>query len=446
MHASARLIGRQVALPGTMALLLLAGWPGSVRADDGLIDDELLSAPFEVTPLGEVRVRGQLDASRDLVSEPVPAGALPIRGVLGALVTVQDLFGAKLALSAHSRLGTPEPVLGTQLDEGYVELRLPLPAGQGRLRLGRQAVQLLDGRLVGSDAFLEQPRRLDAVWLQANSGPFVLDAMTTALGSLPLPLAVPVDTPRTDRDYLAAVVASWSLEHALRISAFALGQLTFPVATSDDPGSEVDEREGLRLATLGAEIRLEPISLLRGLAGLGVQLGERGGLEHQAVDLWLRLEVIGPWKGSPTLYGGFDHSGGDLGPLDNRSGRLSMPVAARHTRYGAADLLDPANAQDLYAGIRLQEDLSRGSVSVHRLALASSHDAWRDIHGAVLLEAPGGEQRLLGHEIDVKLSLSLAEPVSLQGLYALFLPDGVARQQVGTRAAHRILLGLEILF
>ncbi len=407
---------------------------------------DLLPPEVDVQPVGDLRLRTRVDASRDLRSEPDPATRFPSRARLGVQVGYDDSLAGRLLLGGNANLGEPAADAGLFIDEAYVEGRLPWAGGLARLRFGRQALQQGAGRQISSDEFLDRPRRLDALRATAALAEFELDSFVALLGDHAELARGPGRTGLTTADLLAGLALGWHLSTLLDLRLQVLGLLGEPVARVDDASSEGDLRQPVQMLTLGLDSVLRPATWLTLDSGLAVQLGETRALEQLAHDLHLTATLRAPLPGHPALRIGYELSSGDRQPFDNRGGDLVNPLGSRHDRYGAADLLYPANAADLWLSVGVEDELSWLRLSLHRLSLASGRDAWIDASGQVLASPGDSEENLLGHEIDLEGWLALHDQVAIELLYAMFLPDGAGRDRVGTRAAHRLLVGCALSF
>lgn len=409
-------------------------------------DDYDMLPSLDVTPVGDVRIRGRMDASRDLVSQPLAEGSFPLLGRMGVQAIVSDQYVAKIVAGSSGQLGVRGTGPDFYLDEAFLETRMPWTSGAVRIRAGRQAVDLFSSRLVSSEAFLHRPRRLDSIRCTADVRELEIDAFVAMLDSQKQLSNLDRSLGRSDGDYLAALSLNWHLASILALEAHILGRLATALNQQDNAFTELDEREPMRIATVGWNIHLRPLSLLNASAGLSYQLGEMRSLDHQALDLSLRLNVVSRWRGKPTLQVGYDFSSGDNRRNDNHSNSFDAPLSTSHRRYGGADLLQPSNAQDLFMAIVLREEGSQLSLSLHRLALASSHAPWIDVDGEHRTSGLTSDDNLLGFELDFEATLVLADPVSIDLLYAVFWPDDLARSEVGPQVAHQLLAGVTLFF
>jgi len=434
-------------LPSGIGVLCVAiALASSAVAQDDGDPTSLLPAGLDVTPVADLRLRSVIDASRDLTSQPEPAATFPLRGVVGIQASARERYSARFALGAAGALGDrgTEPALF--VDEALVEARLPWGDSLTQVRIGRQAIEWLDGRLVSAETFADRPRRLDAIRLSVGLGALDFDSFVTALDSQQRLADLGLKAARSAGDYLGGAAATWRLGTQLTLDGHALGHIANAVASQDDPLIPGDERRPLRIATVGATVRLEPATVVQASSAFDLQVGEARGLEHQAYDVSSWLALIGPWPGRPTLQVGYDQASGAPHPSTNRSGGFDAPLSAIHTRFGAADLVRPSNAQDLWVAARAAVDPSWLALSVHRLALTSANDVWIDGAGQTRVAAASRDATLLGYELDIEGSLELTSSVTLELLYALFVPDGLARTEVGPRTAHRLLVGMSIAY
>ncbi|MBN2361283.1 MAG: alginate export family protein [Deltaproteobacteria bacterium] len=441
---------RRSQAPGRLlhALLLCAstGLAGPSAAQEESDPVGLLPQALDVVPVVDVRLRGGVDASRDLCAQPVPTTWFPVRGAVGVQAMALDRYGAKLTLGAAGALGdrAAEPELF--LDEALVEIRLPWGDSLTQARIGRQAIEWLDGRLASVESFAQRPRRIDAIRLSAGLGLVDFDGFVAALDSQQQLADLGRNAPRAAGDYLGAAAASWHLGTVLTLEGHALGHIVNALAALDDPDIPGDERRPTRIATIGLSLQIAPAAMLQLNSTVNLQVGEARGLEHLAADAGSRLSLIGPWPGRPTLLLGYDFSSGASHPLSNRSTAFDAPLAAIHTRFGAADMLRPSNAQDTWIAARVSSEESSLALSGRRLALASVDDSWIDGSGRALVAAGSGATTLLGYEIDLEGNLKLAPGTTLELLYAMFVPDGMARKEVGPRTAHRLLIGMSLAY
>ncbi|HTJ84265.1 MAG TPA: alginate export family protein [Polyangiaceae bacterium] len=184
---------------------------GSARADGPAADPSKPTAPvldalgFEISPVIEGRVRGELrhEPVNDRVygdapllrNDPIASGGAPLgdqfvlwerarlglqvkKGILTARVTMQDVRSVGDP-QAYSRLAGQPDLPVTAPFEAFAELTTD--DGALDFKLGRQEIELGDGRLVGKSDDLATGRSLDAARVVGKIGDFDLQAFAAML-------------------------------------------------------------------------------------------------------------------------------------------------------------------------------------------------------------------------------------------------------------------------
>lgn len=410
----------------TGLVVMTAALASQALAESEPFDDPNSAWP-DVSPTGDLRLRGLLDSSRDLGPDPLPQVTVPVLARAGFEVTLLDRYSAVTQAGAAGSLGrdTTEPVLF--LDQLFFETRQPWSAGVLRFRFGRQPIDLFDGRLVGQDYFRDRPLRLDALRLSLLGSGIEADAFVALLGARFDPgIASGAD------DLFVALSVLYRLGSVLLLEGHVHGRMA-ELGQSDPEAS--------RVATLGIHADLTPAEFLQASTTASYQTGQQNGQEQSAYELGAHVSLSLPSPGCPSLVLGVDYASGDSDPGDASSTRFDAPLAPGHPRFGLADLLAPSNAVDLFVSGVLVAEGSRLALSLHRLALATPGDAWRDPSGTERMPGNAGQDPLLGHELDLDGRLVLARQVALEFLFTVFWPDGGALA-AGTRTSQRLLIGV----
>ncbi|MCW5831367.1 MAG: alginate export family protein [Labilithrix sp.] len=432
--------------------------------------EKLSVGDWQLSPSLQVRVRGEYrrDAPdlggtdffgrqsprvRDqwVVLERSRVGLGAERGAVRAQITLQDARAlgspAPTARLADERgIGRFEPY------EAYAEMRSS-GARPNYLRLGRQAVQWGEGRLVGTADFSPSGRSLDAARGHLALGSFDFEALAVIL-EVPGPLgAAFTDTagPETSGVQLYGLSASYQVAPLLRVEAFGLARV------SRSNGAELD---GSRFAASRLAGERFTAALRVSGDGKGWTYGAEGAYQFGAASsLAIGGTDISAWAAAAHVSKTLEELvftpnfrvAGSYASGDDRKGVYKQfdPLLADPQRFhGQMDLFGWSNMMDVAGRAQIQPATHTSVALEYRWArLAQARGEWIGSYlGAVgsasvpplvattpAPPGPSGSETDLGHELDVVVSYRPWTPLELRaGWSGLLLGDGAK----ATMAAH----------
>jgi hypothetical protein len=372
-------------------------------------------------PATAQRVRGAW-----LVSERARVGLGAERGALRAQLTLQDAR----AWGAPSGFGVFAPF------EAYAEAHTS-SARPSYLRVGRQAVQWGDGRLIGVSDWHPMARALDAVRGRLALGPVDIEALAALLDQSQ-PASPSFGQTGFSGDatgtQLYGLMAGWSLDPLLRVEATALARVSRSLDTSvGNLAGNVDvvSRFGVARAfgeTYTGDLRVsgEARGFRYGLEG-AYQLGtaRQFGVDRAAYAAAAHAGYT--FEGlvmTPTVRVGGSLASGDDSSGDYKQFDPLLPDV--HTHYGAMDVFSWSNIAEVNARVSVVPftDVTFG-LEYRYARLMEASGEWLNNYLSSVGRAPGSAEAELGHEGDVFLSWLPWSPLDLRAGYSvLVLGDG----------------------
>jgi hypothetical protein len=326
------------------------------------------------------------------------------RGLLKAQITLQDarIWGSP---TPTATLAGSTGAFGAY--EAYFEARTS-SANPSFIRVGRQAVQWGEGRLLGYADWSPVARSLDAVRGRLVIGSFEIEGLASMIDS-PRPFGVAVsDTlgPSLAGAQLHGVQVSWLVDPLLRVEASGLLRFT------RSAGLPLD---GSRLAASRVSGELYTMSLRVSGEGKGWKYGAQGayqtGTASSAIPRGADIEAFAfaghvsrtfdtiAW--TPTLRLGGSFASGDDGSDPSKFKQFDPLLADPHTWHGAMDLFAWSNAGEGNARVTVVPwtDTSFG-LDYRYARLVESRGEWVGSYLDVIGREPGSDEGELGHEID----------------------------------------------
>ncbi len=396
------------------------------------LDEALLQGPSsadDVTFFGQGRVLVGAE-NPAIVNDLEPIGGAALTGRVGVAGRIGDLRAA-VVVGDGAWWTTPvrDPTLELvprPLVAPLHRLSLEVPVGllgaPGLLVLGRFALVVADGRLVGSEPFDARGRTVDGAVVDVE-----LWGVHTRAGAVVLDLGAEGDPgaadPRVDAASGLAFLAAGSelvLDPALHLVLDAYGLLHH---------TGVDR---VLRPTLGARALVDVVGLRwRGGVDGQLALDEEQGLAF--VDNGVHAEVAVttqlPWSLSaprPFLEMGVEGTTA-----------LLAPAPSRHGTLGELDLVDFANTWQARAAIGVDDPQG--------FALRAT---WRLVSSLGLVHGPGGggvigaDPGTLFNEVDVALCVPIDDDVGLDVAWAV----AVGRGALPPGPAQRLIVGLRFSF
>lgn len=398
--------------------------PSSLRVGDALVVPEI-----------DVRVRGELRGRRpDFETVPSPdvdwtllprvrLGVAVERDALRAKVTVQDarIFGNGLSPSPSE----PAP-FGPY--EAFLEARTS-SARPSFVRLGRQAVEWGEGRLLGVADFSPRGRSLDALRARLTLGDLELEALAAVL-VLPETVRVDgVDVSHTGSQ-LAGVRAGYMFHRLLGVELFGFARfsdLRRRDAYPSTPSLAERARADSGLWTSSLRVAGHDDAWSYGFEG-AVQGGKSAGSDVLAeavvghVERKIRQIVWAPSLGISAAYA----SGGRNEDGTQRTFDPLLPDTQRW--HGRFDLFGLSNIIDFGGSLELTPATDLKAQLGYRYArLAAAPSEWIDAYGEPVRAVTRRGLVPLGHEASVGLSYEPLPGLTFSAAYAALFVLSAAR-------------------
>lgn len=361
------------------------------------------------------------------------------RGPVHAQITFQDARA----------LGTPSPnasfandgLGGFQPWEAYLEVH-GSTARPTYFRLGRQAVQWGEGRLIGTADFSHTGRSLDAARAHYAKGDLDFEALAVLLEA-PGPLGVSAgDQSGSVRSgvQLYGLTGKWSIAPMLKVELFALARWARSSAALDGSRFALARLSG---ETYTGSIRVSGESRGWDYGAEGAyQIGTADALGDRDIAAWAAYahvaKTVDQLAMSPTFKITASYASGD----DDSSGKYKQfdPLLADPQRFhGQTDLFGWSNLEDIGAGVKLLPWSDTALNLDYRYArLAEAKGEWingyqRSIGQAAARPGTLGftptntfvpEAHELGHEVAMTFAWRPVAPFELRlGYSALFMGD-----------------------
>jgi hypothetical protein len=363
------------------------------------------------------------------VSERVRLGLAVDRGPVTAVLKLQDsrVLGGVVNAAAIQTFADAPPGYGFAPWEAYLDLH----ARSGRpmfLRVGRQAVQWGDGRLIGTNDFTMAGRSLDAARFGVELGDFDVEAMAVLLGYPYFALLGGGGNGATDGEEEAPSFVGaqlYGLKIAghflplLQVEATGLARVVRPTSSSTLWPSDTFVIDGRVFGNhRGFQYSIE------GAYELGqVQSYETNRpIEAFAVAGRLEWETALPWHltfGAQGAYASGDKGTGSPDEPMTRFDPILPDQTINHSKmslYAWSNLIEAGG--DLT--VRPMEEVGV-SAGYRFVGLANPKGRW--ISGALTTIGadPNNDSSVLGHELDATIRVTPWDPITIQAGYGLFL-------------------------
>lgn len=366
------------------------------------------------------------------VAERIRLGLAVDRGPVTAMLKLQDarvlggsLYASELKPAGAAAVAPPGP--GFAPYEAYIDLH----ARTGRpmfLRVGRQAVQWGDGRLIGSNDFTATGRALDAARFGVELGDFDIEAMAALLG---FPYFASADGTPAGATALDPNAISGTQLYGLDLKAHFLPllhvELTGLARIARPPEGQpltpsdtfvVDAR--IFGDYRGFHYALEGAYELGQVASYGE--GKVRSIEAPAFAGRLEWETALPWHLTLGAQGAYASGDSGTGSPDEKMTRFDPILPDETSNHSRMSLYAWSNLIEAGGDIAVKpsDEVSLGA-SYRFVGLANSKGRW--VTGALTTVGsdPTNEHFILGHEIDATIRVTPWDPVTFQGGYGLFL-------------------------
>ncbi|MCA9637836.1 MAG: alginate export family protein, partial [Myxococcales bacterium] len=393
-----------------------------------------------LTPSLEYYIRGQsrFNANLDPVSgdrrhdlvQRVRLGVLGAYGPVSAFVQMQDVRQWGFEPSTTSNDGN------TDLHQGYLDVAGERGDRRGYVRVGRQEINIGDGRFIANRNWNTQAQSFDALRLHGEAGRFTGDAAVFMLAPpRDFTVADPGGDPALDQTihtrgtYAGFVNLNGKFHRAIEADLLALGASERPT-----PAAPTNNRD---IIMAGLRLHGEPLKgFIYDVQGYG-QGGKNQGLRHQA---WAALAGVGytadhrlrPGTLIRYAYATGQACTGDpsTGCNNTTSTEFYRFYGLRHAYYGLMDQVALSNLRELEAQAFMtpHETLSL-NLSYHFFQLDQASGRWQNgpDQNVGRVFDPTNTDRNLGQEIDFVANWRPWKQLMIQPGYGVFLPMGAAR-------------------
>ncbi len=367
-----------------------------------------------------VTVRAPAVSDQWLVSERARLGMKVTYDVLTAKLVVQDsrALGAAPGSATESGFGAFAPY------EAYIEVRTDVEDPLLFVRAGRQRIRWGDGRLIGDADWSPRPFSLDAALVHFSFSDFDIEAFAALVatpGPVPQPQAPNAQTIEGTGAQLYGLQARWAIFPLLNVELAGLSRIArdpLPIQLTRGDTHTLD----LRVAgeELGIEYAAEGAYQLGRVSGFGANLP----IAALAFAGRFRWQSALPWKLAFGAHGGY--ASGDAEPNVGDFTRFDPIVPTVNENHGMMDLYAWSNLIEAGGEISASpHDIVNYTVGYTFVGLAEPTDRWSTGYLVPVGADPQNASRLLGHEIDVRMSISPWESVSFSGGYGfMVLGDG----------------------
>ena len=362
------------------------------------------------------------------ISERIRLGLAVDRGPVTAVLKLQDarlLGGSGMIHLAGPQAAPPGP--GIAPYEAYIDVH----ARSGRpmfLRLGRQAVQWGEGRLIGSNDFTGTGRALDAARAGIEVGDFDFEGMAALLG---FPyfgglgglgsaggLASDGATANTGAQLYGLRIAG-HFHPLFQVEAIGLARIVRGTGTATVTPSDTYVA-GLRIygEHRGFRYSLEEAYELGQVASYGTLRQ----IQAPAFAGRVEWETALPWHftvGAQGAYASGDDGTGDPDKPMIRFDPILPDETINHSRmslYAWSNIIEAG--ADL--SIRPMDELSIAA-GYRFVGLANPKGRWISGSLQTIGAAPDNESSFLGQEVDATIRVTPWDPISFQLGYGLFL-------------------------
>jgi hypothetical protein len=388
---------------------------------------------FQFSPLLQVRTRGEyrrdpVDIGGRQVTSGPELGALGAhvtdavafmtrarlglgaeRGAIKAQITLQDAraFGSSPPTALIDPTRTSFGVTGVY--ETYIEIHTTGPQRPTYLRVGRQAIEWGDGRLLGKADFSPTGRVLDAARLHWSTGVWDFEALASMLDS-PRPLGVAfADASAQTATWgaqLYGLLGHWAIGPLLRVEAMGLARVVSRRSALSGDGSvfSLARSQG---ETYTASLRIHGEAKGWAYSAMGAIQG--GTVRVPGFRTSERLAGAAAAKvgktfdgliGTPTFQVVGSFATGDTG--SGSYGQFDPLLPDVHTHHGLLNVFALSNLFDI-GGKATIVPFRDGTISAEyrHAQLLESNGEWINGYLFAVSGPRGGGLFDLGHEIDI---------------------------------------------
>jgi hypothetical protein len=383
-----------------------------------------------------------------LIFERTRLGIGAERGPIGAQVTLQD--ARAWGTTPTSVLDTPAASFGPY--EAYVDAHTGkgLRATDGNpshavsfLRIGRQAVQWGEGRLIGINDWSPTGRALDAIRGHVATGHFDFEILGVLLDA-PRPLGQGLGEPTTSQvtsgNELYGISAAWTLDPLLKIEAFGIAEIArngggdSALQTARDSGETYvaslrasGDSRGFKYGAEGA-YEFGRAAALNDVARSAYALAAHVGKTFDGVALAPALTLGGSYASGDDTHSGFSATSTTYKQFDPL-----LPDV--HSHFGAMDIFSWSNVIEgnVRASI-VPVRSTRVDVEYRYARLATAAGEWLNGYLEPVGQSDGKSGAELGHEIDLGFAYRPWVPFEVRAGYSVLLLGDGAREIMAAEA------------
>ncbi len=414
---------------------------------------------FTLAPTLEVRTRGEyrhdpLDIggltpggqasprARDpwVIFERTRVGLGAERGAVGAQVTLQD--ARAWGTTPTDVLSLPNASFGPY--EAYIDLHSSGGPHASFLRIGRQAVQWGEGRLIGVSDWSPTGRSLDAIRARAVTGHFEFEALGVLLEA-PRPLGQDLGEPQssqsTSGNELYGLRAGWKLDPLLLLEAFGIAEIA-----RNGGGNTTLETARNSGETYVASLRAsgEAKGFSYGAEG-AYEFGRAAALNEATRSAYALAAHVGKRFDSvslvPRFQVGASYASGDDSPAGVVDAGRTLykqfdPLLPDvHAHYGAMDIFSWSNTVEANARVGIAPTRATTLELEYRYArLVRASGEWLNGYLQPVGRSDGKSGSELGHEFDLGFGWRPWVPFELRAGYSLFVLGDGAREIMAAEA------------
>lgn len=294
------------------------------------------------------------------------------------------------------------------LYKAYLELNKPgdLPVS---FRLGRQQINYGDKRLISEPNWSNVGRSFDAATVIFDVG---------ELGTIDVFAGIPVIhdwgnfNESDDDNQIYGIYSQWNAVEALDTL-----ELYHLLRNSPDRDDEVH--------TLGTRIGTQYDSGFDWEVELAGQFGEYRGLDHAAWALHTEVGYRFDHSWQPRLEAGYSVASGDDDPADEDNGTFDNLFPTNHMHYGYMDFISWRNNHNAEMNVTFHPvEPVRVYLAGHAYWLYDTDDNWYNSGGRILRFGQPDAGSFLGTEIDLKITWTVNDHVTVEGGYSHFFAGG----------------------
>jgi len=328
--------------------------------------------------------------------------------------------------------------------QGWVDVRDD--AGGLSLRVGRQALNYGDQRLLGNPQWLNSTRAWDAARLRYESGHSTLDVFSGSPVTFTNDQWNRSDIFNADQKRQAVVSGIyWSAKKPaptlLSADVYLLNENATKVSAAT--GAPVGRTGPMDIWNLGALVKGDPAQLKRWDYDVETdfQLGRIAGLDHRAFagHGGFGYNFDHAWK--PRLGTQYNFASGDHNAADGKSTTFQNFFPGNHALYGFMDTTAWMNLHNTQINFSIQPtERLRIGIDGGLSWNADTHDAWFGSNASTIVRpvnaAAQSASSFRGGEVDLNVWYKLNSHVGFQSGYAVYLPGAYLSQTGASDTAH----------